>query len=125
MTTPSNGSYVDGFVLPVPKEKINDYRELATKAAGIWREHGALHYQECVLDDPVAEHGRTFSDLVGAGEDETVVFAWAVFADRASRDEANAKIMSDPRLTEICGQTSDVFEGKRMAYGGFRNLITL
>jgi uncharacterized protein YbaA (DUF1428 family) len=125
MTTPSNGNYVDGFVLPVPKNQIDAYRELATKAAGIWREHGALHYQECVLDDPSGEHCRTFADMAGAGDDETVIFAWAVFADRAARDEANSKIMSDPRMNEMCGQTAALFDCKRMAYAGFKSLVSL
>lgn len=125
MTPPDNGNYVDGFVLPVPKNQIDAYRELATKAAGIWREHGALHYQECVLDDPSGEHCRTFADMAGASDDETVVFAWAVFADRAARDEANAKIMNDPRMGEMCGQTAAIFDSKRMAYAGFRSLVSL
>lgn len=125
MTPPDNGHYVDGFVLPVPKNQIDAYRELATKAAGIWREHGALHYQECVLDDPSGEHCRTFADMAGASDDETVVFAWAVFADRAARDEANAKIMNDPRMGEMCGQTAAIFDSKRMAYAGFRSLVSL
>lgn len=125
MTPPSNGNYVDGFVLPVPKNRIDAYRELATKAAVIWREHGALHYQECVLDDPSGEHCRTFNDMAGTGDDETVIFAWAVFADRAARDEANSKIMNDPRMGEMCGQTAAIFDGKRMAYAGFKSLVSL
>ena len=113
--------YADGFVVPVPKDKIEAYRQMAAKAAEVWKEHGALEYRECVLDDADAKEMVSFPRLANTREDETVVLAWIVYESRARRDEVNALVMADPRLAEMCGES--VFDWKRMAYGGFQVLV--
>ena len=90
--------YVDGFVLPIPKDKIALYREIAEEAGKIWREHGALEYRECVGDDLDVKDQVPFPRIIESKPDETVVFAWIVFESREHRDEVNAKVMADPRL---------------------------
>lgn len=117
------GTYVDGFLLPIPKDKIAAYRELAQAASAIWREHGALQYTECIADDLNTDMCRSFASAAGANEDETVIFAWAVFANRDARDAANAKIMADERLTSLGAQTDAIFDCKRMAFGRFTALV--
>ncbi|MEM8737796.1 MAG: DUF1428 domain-containing protein [Planctomycetota bacterium] len=116
--------YIDGFVIPVPKDRIDDYRRTAEKASTVWKEHGALDYWECVGDDLVAMEGMIgFKQLADAKDDETVVFAWVVFESREARDEANKKIMADPRLKDMMDPENQVFDCKRMAYGGFKQLV--
>jgi uncharacterized protein YbaA (DUF1428 family) len=115
--------YVDGFVIPVPKNRVEDYRRVAEKAAAIWKEYGALDYWECVGDDLEATGMVSFLQLAQAGPDETVIFAWVVFESRQKRDEANAKIMADPRLKEMIDPNKPIFDYKRMAYGGFEELV--
>lgn len=115
--------YVDGFVLPIAKDRVPEYRAIAEKAARIWKDHGALDYWECVGDDLATECSRTFTDMAGAGPDETVVFAWVVFASRAARDAANEKIMADPRMAELLDPERPIFDVQRMAHGGFRELV--
>ena len=115
--------YVDGFVLPVPKDKIDLYRSMAEGAAKVWREHGALEYRECIAEDMDAKEMVSFLQMAGAGPDETVAFAWIVFESRASRDEVNAKVMADERLKDMCGKGEVPFDYKRMAYGGFQTLV--
>lgn len=115
--------YIDGFVIPVPKDRIDDYRRVAEKAATVWKEYGALDYWECVGDDLVVRDMVSFSQLAQAGPDETVVFAWVVFESREQRDQANEKIMADPRLQEMMANDKPVFDYKRMAYGGFKELV--
>lgn len=115
--------YIDGFVIPVPKDRIEDYRRMAEKAALVWREHGALDYWECVGDDLGVKDMVSFSQLAQAGPDETVVFAWVVFESREHRDRANEKIMADPRLKEMMDADKPIFDYARMAYGGFRELV--
>ncbi|HEY5741310.1 MAG TPA: DUF1428 domain-containing protein [Terrimicrobiaceae bacterium] len=115
--------YVDGFVLPVPKDKIELYRSIAAEAGKIWREHGALEYRECIAEDMDAKELVSFPQLAGAQADEAVVFAWIRFESRASRDEVNAKVMADPRLREMMEGQSIPFDCKRMAYGGFETLV--
>jgi uncharacterized protein YbaA (DUF1428 family) len=118
-------SYVDGFVLPLPKDKVEDYRRMSEKAGKVWIEHGALEYRECVGEDIAAKKGvMPFADTVIAKHKETVVFAWIVFKSRAHRDAVNAKVMKDPRITADMKEPCP-FDPKRMAYGGFDVLVDL
>jgi uncharacterized protein YbaA (DUF1428 family) len=111
-------SYVDGFVVAVPREKIEAYKDLARKAGEIWKEHGALAVAECVGDDVPYGEVTSFPRAVQAREDEVVVFSWIVHQSREARDATNAKVMADPRLQ---AQMKDVpFDGKRMIFGGFQ-----
>ena len=118
-----NGTYLDGFLLPVPTAKLEEYRQIASQAAAIWIEHGALHYVEAAADDLNTDFCRSFAATADAGEDEKVIFAFAVFADRAARDAANAQIMADERLSSMCTETAAIFDSKRMAFGGFRTIV--
>ena len=116
-------SYVDGFVVPVPKNKLTAYRRLARKAGKIWREHGALHYVECVADDVKPGKVTSFPQAVKLKPDEVVVFSWIVYASRRERDRVNKKVMSDPRLKM---DPKDMpFDGMRMFWGGFKPMLDL
>jgi uncharacterized protein YbaA (DUF1428 family) len=114
-------SYVDGYVLPVPKKHLAAYKSLAAKAGKIWREHGALDYRECVGDDLAVKFGLPFTRLVKPKSAETVVFSWVVFKSRAHRDKVNAKVMADKRLQKM--PKTMPFDVKRMTYGGFKTLV--
>ncbi|HRE83692.1 MAG TPA: DUF1428 domain-containing protein [Opitutaceae bacterium] len=116
-------NYVDGFVIPVPQRNLGAYKKMALKAAKIWKEHGALDYCECVLEDPDTEWAQPFSKCAKAKPDETVVFAWITYKSRAHRDRVNAKIMKDPRL-EMDEKTMP-FNSKRMFYSGFEVIIRI
>lgn len=116
--------YVDGFVIPVPKDQIETYRAIAEKACAIWREHGALEYRECVGDDLEARDMVAFPHLAGAQPEETVVFSWITYKSREHRDEVNAKVMKDPRMAEMMEPGAMPFDCKRMAYGGFTTLVS-
>jgi uncharacterized protein YbaA (DUF1428 family) len=105
--------YVDGFVLAVPKDKIDAYKALARTACEVWMEYGALDYVECIGDDVPYGDLTSFPRAVMAKEDEVVVFSWIVYRDRESRDAVNKKVMEDPRL-----KGGDMpFDGKRMICG--------
>jgi uncharacterized protein YbaA (DUF1428 family) len=116
-------AYVDGFVVPVPKKKVRAYRQMARKAAKIWREHGALEYHETVADDVKRGKRTSFPRSVKLKAGETVVFAWIVHKSRAQRDRTNAKVMKDPRIAEFMNPKSMPFDGKRMFWGGFKSLV--
>jgi len=115
--------YIDGFVLVVPKKKLEAYRKLAQKAGKIWREHGALDYRECVGDDMKAKFGNPFPRLAKAGKGDVVVFSWIVYKSRKHRDKVNAKVMKDKRLAEACDAKDMPFDMKRMSYGGFKTIV--
>jgi uncharacterized protein YbaA (DUF1428 family) len=114
--------YVDGFVLPVPKKKIDAYRALAKKAAKIWIEHGALEYRECVGEDMDVDMGIPFPQLANLKKTETVVFAWIVYKSRAHRDRVLERVMNDHRLTDLDPKMIP-FDGNRMSFGGFDVLV--
>jgi uncharacterized protein YbaA (DUF1428 family) len=114
-------SYVDGFVLPLPKKNLQAYRRIASKAGKIWREHGALDYKECVGDDLNIKMGTPFTKQMKLKPGETVVFAYIVYKSRAHRDKVNAKVMKDPRL--VCDPKKMPFDCKRMCYGGFNVIV--
>lgn len=112
--------YVDGFVLAVPKDRIEDYRKMAQTAGEVWMEHGALSFVECVADDVPNGELTSFPRAVQQKEDETVVFSWIAYESRERRDEINEKVMADPRLK---GPTDSPFDAKRMIFGGFRSIV--
>jgi uncharacterized protein YbaA (DUF1428 family) len=127
-------TYVDGFVLPVPEDKIDDYRKMASGAGAIWIEHGALSYKECVIDDaaPAIPEGAPegfkmarFHDIANAKSGESVVFAFITYKSRDHRDEVNAKVMNDPRMKDGCAGMEMPFDHTRMAYGGFKAIVDL
>ena len=116
-------TYVDGFIVPVPTDKLADYKKLARKAAKIWREHGALSYAECIADDVPVGKLTSFTRAVKLKENETVVFAWITYASRAQRDAINKKVFADPRLKMDFANAP--FDTKRMIWGGFKSFIEM
>jgi len=112
-------AYVDGFVVPVPKKKVQAYRRLAQKAGKIWREHGALDFKECIAEDVKVGKLTSFPRSVKLKPSETVVFSWITFKSRAHRDRVNAKVIKDKRIAGMDPKDMP-FDGKRMIYGGFK-----
>jgi len=117
--------YVDGFLLAVPKRKLDLYRRISVKAGKIWKEHGALEYRECVGDDLKAKHTGPFRRGLKLKAGEAVVFSWILYKSRAHRDRVSAKVMKDPRLASMMQGVGIPFDMKRMAFGGFKVLIDL
>jgi uncharacterized protein YbaA (DUF1428 family) len=118
-------SYVDGFVVPVPTKNLAAYRRMARKAGKVWRDHGALDYNECVADDVKPGKHTSFPQSVKLKAGETVVFSWIVYKSRAHRDRVNAKAMADPRLADMMDAKKMPFDGKRMFWGGFKVFVTV
>jgi uncharacterized protein YbaA (DUF1428 family) len=116
-------SYVDGFVLAVPKANIDAYKRLAQLAGSVWMEFGALSYVECVGDNVPYGELTSFPRAVQATDDEIVVFSWITYKDKASRDEIMAKVMADERLQSDMANMP--FDAKRMIFGGFNVLVDL
>ncbi|MEX2301940.1 MAG: DUF1428 domain-containing protein [Bryobacterales bacterium] len=114
--------YVDGYVLPVPVKHLQAYRRMSQKAGKIWREHGALEYRECAGDDLKVKGLASFPKQIKAKRGETVVFAWIAYKSCAHRDRVNAKVMKDPRISNM-GTKKMPFDMKRMVYGGFKIFV--
>ncbi len=126
--------YVDGYVLPIKKDKLNDYKAMAELGAKVWMKHGALAYFECAGDDlspNMGEHVEgenmqftKFTDIMKASPEETVVFAFVIYESRAHRDEVNAKVMTDPEMDPSQYEGKEMpMDPSRMAYGGFEAFV--
>lgn len=114
--------YVDGFVLPVRKNKLARYRSMAKAAAKVWLQCGALEFHESVGDDVPFGKRTSFPRSVKLQRGETVVFSWIIYKSRSHRDRVMAKVMKDPRIEKM--MKGDVpFDGKRMIFGGFKTIV--
>ncbi len=110
--------YVDGFLLPVPRDNVDAYRRMARKAGKVWMEHGALSYVECVADDVKPGKWTSFPQAVKLKPDEVVWFSWITYKSRRHRDSVNRKVMADPRIQGM-DPKSMPFDGRRLIWGGF------
>ena len=119
--------YIDGFVLPIPREYLDEYQWVASQLGAIWKEYGALEYHEWLGDDLTLEGTASFKTAVNASEGEVIVFGWVVFPSKDIRDKANRAVPEDPRMEKLVGpltnQSRLVFDATRMAYGGFKALV--
>ena len=118
-------SYIDGFVIPVPADKKEDYREMAAKVAPVFKRHGAVRTVECWGND--LPEGKV-TDFRGAGKaepGETVVFSWVVWPSKEVRDAGMAQLIgsmrTDPRMDPATNPMP--FDGARMIFGGFRPVV--
>ena len=112
-------SYVDGFLIPVPRKNLKAYRRMATMGKKAWLKHGAVDYKECVGDDLAAKFGMPFTRMLKLKPGETAIFAYIVFKSRAHRDRVNAKVMKE--MEDAPKEMP--FDFKRMAYGGFKTIV--
>ena len=119
--------YIDGFVLPIPRIHLNEYKSVAEKVAEIWKEYGALAYFEYVGEDLKLEGTRSFVEVMDLKEDEAIVFGWVLFPSKETRDLANKQVPNDPRMAELVAPLTDpkrlIFDAERMVYGGFRSFV--
>ena len=118
-------AYVDGFVVPVPKKKLQAYRRMAQKAGKVWREHGALEYRECIADDVKPGKVTSFPQAVKLKSSEVVWFSWIVYKSRKDRDRIMGKVMKDKRLASMMDPKKLPFDGMRMFWGGFKLVVDL
>lgn len=113
--------YVDGFVAAVPDAHRDAYLRLATDAAKVFRQHGALRVVECWGDDVPEGQLTSFPMAVKREPGETVVFAWIVWPDKATRDTAHPKVEAAMRTRPDMAPMP--FDGRRMIYGGFEMVV--
>jgi uncharacterized protein YbaA (DUF1428 family) len=118
-------SYVDGFIVPVPRKKLAAYKRMSAKAGKIWKEYGALEFKEWISDDVKVGKLTSFPRSVKLKPGEVVVFSYIVYKSRAQRDRINAKVMKDPRLDDMMDPKNVPFDGKRMIYGGFKIMVAV
>jgi uncharacterized protein YbaA (DUF1428 family) len=120
-------TYVDGFVLVIPKKNAAAYEKMATEASRVWKKHGALDYKECVIDDvspPMVT--LTFPKLAKAKPNEAVWFSFITYKSKAHRDRVNAKVMAE--MSKQAEKYKDMpmpFDTKRMTYGGFKVVVDI
>lgn len=116
-------SYVDGFVVPVPKNRRAAYIAMARKACRVWKDHGALAYHECLADDVSWGKRTSFPRSVKLKKSEEVWFSWIVYRNRKHRDSVMKKVMKDKRLASMMNIKMLPFDAKRMIFGGFKQKV--
>lgn len=116
-------SYVDGFLLPIPKKNLKVYQRMARLAGKVWREHGALDYKEAVADDVKPGKWTSFPQAVKLKPGEAVWFSWILYKSRKHRDSVLKKVMKDKRLAAMMDPKKMPFDGRRMMYGGFKVMV--
>lgn len=116
--------YIDVYVLPVKRDKIDDYRKFAEASGKIWRQHGALEVVEVIAEDVKPGTHTSFPQSVKLEADEVVVVSWIAFRSREDRDRINPLVMKDPLFAEM-GPDLVPVDGKRMFWGGFKSLVEL
>lgn len=117
------GGYVDGFILPIPRKKLNAYKKMATIAAKVWLDHGAISYVECMGDDIQKGKVTSFPQSVKLKKGEVVFFSWVTYKSRKHRDQVMKKVMNDERLNVYMDETKMPFDGMRMFWGGFKPVV--
>ena len=120
-------SYVDGFVIAVPTANKQKFIEHARTSDTIFKEHGALRIVESWSDDVPDGSVTDFRKAVQAKEDESVVFSWIEWPDKATRDAAMNTMMSEDFHDDRMDPEKDPmpFDGARLIYGGFQPIIEL
>lgn len=117
--------YVDGYVVPVQRARLEEYRRMAEAIGRVWMELGALQYWECTGDDVKPGTLTSFPQSVQLADDEVVILAWTVFRNREERDRIMEQGANDPRVKQYMDPATWPFDGKRMFFGGFTTLIEL
>ncbi len=119
--------YIDGFVFPIARDHVPQYKQVAEAIAEIYKEHGALNYLEYIGDELQREGTRSFGEIAAPQEGEVIIFGWAFYDSKESRDRVNAKVEQDPRMPDLVGPLMDpanpIFDPSRMLFGGFQSLI--
>lgn len=117
-------TYVDGFVLIIPKKNTPAYKKMAKEASQVWKKFGAIDYKECIIDDAKPQHVMlTFAKLTKAKPTEAVWFSYIVFKSRKHRDSVNKKVMAyfDKKYK---GKEMDMpFDMKKFSYAGFKTIV--
>jgi uncharacterized protein YbaA (DUF1428 family) len=114
-------NYVQGFVTPVPTANLEKYRKQATDAVPLFKQFGVMRMVEGWGDEVPRGKVTDFQGAVQAKDDETVVFSWIEYPDKATYEAANKKMMEDPRMKEAFANMP--FDGKRMIFGGFDSIV--
>lgn len=116
--------YVDGFVLSVPKKNLKTYKKMAAEAGKVWKKFGALDYRECIADDTRAKGCLAFPKMAKTKSGETVFFSYIVYKSRKHRDQVNKNVMTFFGKKYAKKKMKMPFDMKRMAYGGFKTLVS-
>ena len=120
----AKGTYVDGFVIPIPKKNTAQYKKMATEGARAWKKFGALDYKECIIEDATPKFVTlTFPKMAKTKPGEVVWFSFIVFKSRAHRDSVNKKVMAYFAKKYGNEMNAMPFDMKRFAMAGFKVVV--
>lgn len=118
------GTYVDGFVISIPKKSTTKYKKIATEALEVWMKFGALDYKECIIDDPKPKYVKlTFAKMATTRPTEATWFSFITFKSKAHRNEVNKKVMAYFAKKYGEKEMDMPFDMQRFSYAGFRVVV--
>ncbi len=124
-----NTTYVDGFAFPIRIKDLAIYKDAAMRIANIWKEYGALGYNEFIGDDMHIEGTHSFIEALAVQKGETIIFGWVTFPNKSVRDQAIKNIAQDERMSSIMApiiqNENPIFDSNKMLYGGFKAFISV
>ncbi len=113
--------YVDGFLIPIKKKNLRKYKKMATMGKKAWMKHGALDYYECVADKIDLPYGIPFKKLCKLKPDETLIFAYIVYKNKAHRNKVNKKVQDE--FNKLPTPMEELFDMKRFSAGMFKTIV--
>ena len=117
--------YLDVIVIPVPRAKLDIYKEMSTEWGKAHLRHGALYYSDSISDDVQPGKVTSFPQAVQLQNDEVIALAWVVYRNKEDRDRIEKAVMEDPQLKDSMDPSKMPFDGKRMFWGGFETIVGL
>ena len=118
-------TYIEGFVIAVPTANKQKFIDHANWGDSVFIEHGATRILECWQDKVEKGHTTDFFGAVDCKEDESVVFSWIEWPDKAPQQAMSEKMDDLMKTDERFSQEKNPmpFDGKRMIYGSFEALV--
>lgn len=118
--------YADVYLCPILEANVPAYKKMATAVGKVFLKHGATRYREYVASDLKVEEVVPFPSVVKLKKGETLIYAAVEFKSEAARNKAMKAVMNDPELLALCGpEDKQLFDYKRMVYGGFKVIVDL
>lgn len=113
--------YVQGFLVAVPEDKKDAYRDLAARASEKFAEYGVTEIVEAWEEDVSDGKVTDFRMATKAEAGEKIVFSWMIWPDKETYQAAHGKMEND----EFWASLEMPFDGTRMIWGGFSPLFTM
>jgi uncharacterized protein YbaA (DUF1428 family) len=117
--------YLDVVVIPVPRAKLDVYKQMSAEWGRAHLRHGAMYFSDAIGEDVQSGKLTSFPQAVQLKDDEVVAVSWVVYKSREDRDRIATAVREDPELKAQMDPSKMPFDGQRMFWGGFQTIVGL